>query len=71
MTPLQDRLGVSDVFAEGPARTRIVWIADLLPHQMAPAIEGMIEQGMIAMKQSLERTGLGGPSAQIGPRGAE
>ncbi len=43
------------VFAESVERSRIVWIADLLPNEMAPAIEGMIEQGMVAMKNALER----------------
>ena len=33
---------------------RLVWIADLLPHEMAPAIAGMIEQGLAAMQQALE-----------------
>jgi len=43
------------VFADGAQRSRIVWVADLLPNEMAPAIEGMIEQGMVAMKNALER----------------
>jgi len=43
------------VFAEGEARSRVVWIADLLPNEMAPAVEAMIEQGMVAMKRTLER----------------
>ncbi len=42
------------VFAEGDARCRAVWIADLLPHALAPAIEAMIVQGMAAMKTTLE-----------------
>ena len=46
----------SQVFAEGAGRCRLVWIADLLPDEMAPAITGMIEQGIAAMKQTLERT---------------
>jgi hypothetical protein len=33
-----------------------VWIADLLPNDLAGAIAGMIEQGMAVMKQMLERT---------------
>jgi hypothetical protein len=33
----------------------VVWIADLLPHELAPSIAGMIEQGLAAMKQTLER----------------
>ena len=32
----------------------VVWISDLLPHEMAPAIAGMIEQGLAAMKRTLE-----------------
>ena len=43
------------VFAEGDARTRVVWIADLLPHDLATTIAGMIEQGMGVMRQTLER----------------
>ena len=42
------------VFTDGPLRTRVVWIADLLPNEMAPAIASMIEQGMAAMKKTLE-----------------
>ena len=45
----------AQVFAEGPQRTRFVWIADLLPHELAPTIAGMIEQGLAAVKQTLER----------------
>jgi len=43
----------AQVFAEGQF-SRVVWIADLLPHEMAPAIAGMIEQGLAAMQQALE-----------------
>jgi hypothetical protein len=42
------------VFDEGSAACRLVWIADLLPHAMAPAIAAMIEQGLQAMKTALE-----------------
>jgi hypothetical protein len=41
------------VFAEG-AGSRIVWIADLLPNELKPAIEGMMDHGMTAMKSTLE-----------------
>lgn len=44
----------SQVLDEGPDRCRVVWIADLLPHAMAPAIAGMIEQGLKAMKAAAE-----------------
>jgi hypothetical protein len=43
------------VFAEGAGRSRLVWIADLLPNEMAGAIEGMIAQGIGVMKQTLEK----------------
>ena len=42
------------VFSEGAARTRVVWIADMLPNELAPVINGMIEQGLAAMKMTLE-----------------
>ena len=42
------------VFETGEGRCRLVWIADLLPHEMAPAIAGMIDHGMQAMRQTLE-----------------
>ncbi len=44
------------VFADGD-RCRVVWIADLLPDEMAQPIAAMIDQGMGAMKQTLERAG--------------
>ena len=44
----------AQVFPDGPGRSRFVWIADLLPNEMAPAIAGMIDQGIAAVKQTLE-----------------
>jgi carbon monoxide dehydrogenase subunit G len=44
----------AQVFADGASRSRVVWIADLLPHEMAPAIAALIEQGLAAMKTTLE-----------------
>jgi hypothetical protein len=44
----------AQVLDEPGGRSRVVWIADLLPHPMAPAIAGMIEQGLAAMKRTLE-----------------
>ena len=35
-------------------KSEVVWIADLLPNEMAPAITGMIEQGLAAMRGTLE-----------------
>jgi carbon monoxide dehydrogenase subunit G len=42
------------VFAEDAQHSRLVWIADLLPHEMKQPISGMIEAGMLAMKKTLE-----------------
>jgi G3E family GTPase len=44
----------AQVFAESASRSRLVWIADLLPDELAPTIAGMIEAGTAAMKQSME-----------------
>jgi carbon monoxide dehydrogenase subunit G len=46
----------AQVFADGDGRSRFVWIADLLPHELAPAIAGMIDQGLAVIKQTLERS---------------
>src|SRR6266496_2396991 len=42
------------VFADGEGRSRVVWIADLLPNELAGYISGLIEQGMAVMKKTLE-----------------
>ena len=42
------------IFPETQGRTRAVWIADLLPSELAGTIGSMIEQGLRAMKQTLE-----------------
>jgi hypothetical protein len=47
----------AQAFEQGDGQCRIVWIADLLPHAMAPAIAGMIEQGLAAMKRALSGKG--------------
>ena len=44
----------AQVFATEGGTSRVVWIADLLPNEMAPAIAGMIEHGLGAMKKTLE-----------------
>lgn len=41
------------IFAEEGGRSRAVWIADLLPHELAPVIGAMIAQGLEAMKKTL------------------
>jgi len=43
------------VRADGEDRTRLVWITDVLPNEIAGLIGEMMEQGAAAVKQSLER----------------
>ena len=45
----------AQVFADGDG-CRFVWIADLLPNEVGPAIAALIEQGLGVIKQTLERT---------------
>lgn len=42
------------VVPESDGACRLIWIADLLPNEMAAPIGGMMEQGATAMKQTLE-----------------
>src|SRR5499427_8151687 len=46
----------AQVFPDGAGACRFVWIADLLPNEVAPAIAAMIDQGIAVIKQTLERT---------------
>ena len=48
--PQRERAGVR----RRRRRAALVWIADLLPDEHAPAIAGMIEQGLAAMKRHLD-----------------
>ncbi|HZR79880.1 MAG TPA: SRPBCC family protein [Candidatus Binatia bacterium] len=43
------------VFDDGDGGSRLVWIADLLPDEIAPDIGAMIEQAATVMKPTLER----------------
>ena len=43
----------AQAFAAGDGACRIVWIADFLPDEHAPAIAAMIEQGLQAMQRTL------------------
>jgi carbon monoxide dehydrogenase subunit G len=44
----------AQVFADGAGQSRLVWIADLLPHELAVDIRAMIEQAAAVMKKTLE-----------------
>jgi hypothetical protein len=48
------------VFSEGQDKCRVVWIADLMPNEVAEAIGEMIQQDLNTMKQTLESGPAGG-----------
>lgn len=49
----------AQVLDAGPGACEVVWVADLLPHDMAPAIAGMIEMGLAAMKRAMDEGAAG------------
>lgn len=44
------------VFSVSPEKCRVVWIADLMPNEVAETIGQMIRQALNTMKQTLENT---------------
>ena len=47
--------GSVQVSAEGERRCRIVWVIDMLPNELADSISGMMDQGAVAIKRTLEQ----------------
>jgi hypothetical protein len=43
------------VFADGEGRSRMVWIADVLPNEIAPYIDGQMDLGALAMQKAFKR----------------
>ena len=52
--PMTHHNASAQVFGDGAGRSRFVWIADLLPHQLAPSIAQMIDQGLAVIKRTLD-----------------
>ena len=46
----------AQVFAESDGRTRFVWIADVLPNEVAPTVAELMEKGAEAMRRNLAST---------------
>ena len=44
------------VFADGEAASRLVWIVDVLPHEIAPYISAQMDLGAQAMQRALGRS---------------
>ena len=47
------------VYAEGEQRSRLVWITDVLPNEVAGPIGALVEQGAGIIKRTLEESGKG------------
>ena len=43
------------VFADGDKRSRLVWIVDVLPNDIAPYIDSQMDLGVLAMQKTLGR----------------
>jgi carbon monoxide dehydrogenase subunit G len=43
------------VLADGETRTRLIWIVDVLPHEIAPYIDAQMDQAALAMQKALGR----------------
>src|SRR5215218_11433623 len=46
----------AQVFAESDDRTRFVWIADVLPNEIASYMDAQMDLGLLAMQKSLGRS---------------
>jgi Polyketide cyclase / dehydrase and lipid transport len=45
----------AQVFAESDGRSRLVWIVDVLPNEVAPYMNAQMDQGAVAMQKALGR----------------
>ncbi len=43
----------AQVIAEGDARCRVIWITDVLPHDIAPYVDAQMNLGAAAMQKAL------------------
>ena len=42
-----------EIIAEGDGRCRMIWITDVLPHEIAPYIRAQMDQGALAVQAAL------------------
>jgi|SRR5882672_2709055 len=52
--PFQHYNASAQVFDDGPGSCRFVWIADLLPNELANDVATMMEQGLSVIKRTME-----------------
>src|SRR5947199_8147858 len=46
----------AQIFAESDGRTRFVWIADVLPNEIASYMDAQMDLGLLAMQKALGRS---------------
>jgi hypothetical protein len=51
---LQHHHASFELFDDGPGRCRVLWTADVLPHEAAKAVGSMMDAGVAAMRNALE-----------------
>lgn len=56
-SPMTHHNGSMQVFPDGPGRCRVVWIADLLPNDLAGRIDAMMTAGSAVMQRALAHQG--------------
>jgi len=52
---LKQHSASAQVFAEADGRTRLLWITDVLPNEMAPYLDAQMDQGALAIQKALGR----------------
>jgi hypothetical protein len=52
--PFEHHNASMQIYPEGQGRSRAVWIADLLPHELAGNVGSMMDQALKAVKSTLE-----------------
>ncbi len=52
---LKQHSASGQVFADGDTRSRLIWIVDVLPHEIAPYVDGQMDQAALAMQKALGR----------------
>src|SRR5258708_34711711 len=45
-----------EVTADGDTRSRLIWIADVLPNEIAPYVDGQMDQAALAMQNAFARS---------------
>ena len=45
----------AQVIADGDARSRLIWIVDVLPNEVAPYVDGQMDLGALAIQKTFRR----------------